>query len=101
MVIEAVLVLGSWYGTPFLGRKTASGEVFVSYKMTAAVKGFPIGGRPYYVLVRRNGKKLRVRVNDRCPLNRIDLSPAAAKYLGIDGIGMVTVARIPEGKLLP
>lgn len=77
----------SWYGKRFHGKKTASGEVYDMYGMTAAHPTLPI---PSYVRVTslNNGKSVVVRVNDRGPFakNRvIDLSYAAAhklKYLG-------------------
>lgn len=77
----------SWYGKRFHGRKTASGEVYDMYGMTAAHPTLPI---PSYVRVTslNNGKSVVVRVNDRGPFAKgrvIDLSYAAAhklKYLG-------------------
>jgi rare lipoprotein A len=44
---------------------------------------------------RRNGRSVVVRINDRGPFVRgrvVDLSPAAARALGISGIAPVTVA---------
>ena len=54
----------SWYGRQFHGRKTASGERYDMFKMTAAHPTLPI---PSYVRVtnRRNGKTVVVRINDR------------------------------------
>lgn len=74
----------SWYGRKFHGRRTANGEVYDAYAMTAAHKTLPI---PSYVRVTNlgNGKTAIVRVNDRGPFhgNRlIDLSWAAATKLG-------------------
>lgn len=75
----------SWYGKKFHGRKTASGEPYDMYKLTAAHRTLPI---PSYVRVTNlsNKKSLIVRVNDRGPFGRariIDLSYAAAKQLDI------------------
>lgn len=75
--------IGSWYGKKFHGQKTASGEIYDMYKMTAAHPTLPI---PSYVRVTnlKNGKQVVVRVNDRGPFhsNRIiDLSYAAARKL--------------------
>ena len=73
----------SWYGKKFHGRKTANGEIYDMYKMTAAHKTLQI---PSYVKVRNleNGREIIVRVNDRGPFHGdriIDLSYAAATKL--------------------
>lgn len=88
----------SWYGHKFHGRRTASGELYSMYGLTAAHKTLPI---PSYVRVRnvRNGKEVIVRVNDRGPFisgRVIDLSYAAAIKLDIAeaGVGQVEVARL-------
>jgi rare lipoprotein A len=77
--------LASWYGTKFHGRRTASGELFSVYGLTAAHRTLPI---PSYVRVRSvaTGKEVIVRVNDRGPFHStrvMDLSYAAAVKLGI------------------
>jgi len=81
--------IASWYGTKFHGRKTANGEVYNMYGMTAAHKTLPI---PSYVRVTnlKNKRSVVVRINDRGPFhdNRlIDLSYAAAIKLGIQQTG--------------
>lgn len=81
----------SWYGSKFHGHKTANGEVYDMYKMTAAHKTLPL---PSFVKVTNlsNGKTVVVRVNDRGPFHGkriIDLSYAAAKKIGIAGVGKV------------
>lgn len=88
----------SWYGNKFHGRRTASGELYSMYGLTAAHKTLPI---PSYVRVRnvRNGKEVIVRVNDRGPFisgRVIDLSYAAAIKLDIAaaGVGQVEIARL-------
>lgn len=90
--------IASWYGRKFHGHRTASGEIYNMYAMTAAHTRLPL---PTYVEVTnlRNGRKVVVRVNDRGPFhpNRlIDLSWAAAKKLGITetGTGLVEVRAI-------
>lgn len=88
--------IASWYGKPFHGRKTANGERYDMHRMTAAHKTMPL---PSYALVRNraNGKEVIVRVNDRGPFKRgrvIDLSYAAAKVIGIAGLGTVEVIRL-------
>lgn len=85
--------VASWYGTKFHGRRTASGEMFSMYGLTAAHRTLPI---PSYARVRnvRNGKETIVRVNDRGPFHSsrvIDLSYAAAVKLGIVSLGSAEV----------
>lgn len=88
----------SWYGNKFHGRRTASGELYSMFGLTAAHKTLPI---PSYVRVRnaRNGKEVIVRVNDRGPFHPgrvIDLSYAAAVKLDIvnHGVGQVEISRL-------
>lgn len=83
----------SWYGLKFHGHKTANGEVYSIYEMTAAHKTLPI---PCYVKVTNlaNGRSAIVRVNDRGPFHEgriIDLSYAAATKLGYAGQGVAQV----------
>jgi len=85
--------LASWYGHPFHGRRTSSGEPYDMYKMTAAHKEVPI---PCYMRVTNleNGKSIIVRVNDRGPFHDgrvIDLSYVAAKKLGVHAKGTLPV----------
>jgi rare lipoprotein A len=88
--------LASWYGRKFHGRRTASGEVYNMYAMTAAHKTLPI---PSYARVRNpaNGKEVLVRVNDRGPFVKgriVDLSYTAALKLGVNGLAPVELERI-------
>ena len=92
--------MASWYGKKFHGQKTASGEVYDMFAMTAAHPTFPI---PSFARVTnlKTGQWVVVRVNDRGPFhsNRvIDLSFAAASKIGIagPGSGMVEVERVFE-----
>ncbi len=83
----------SWYGPNFHGKKTANGETYNMYSLTAAHKILPMNT---YVRVEnlRNGKSLVVRINDRGPFVRnriIDLSYNAAKKLEIIGPGTAKV----------
>lgn len=85
--------LASWYGTKFHGRRTASGEMFSMYGLTAAHRTLPI---PSYARVRNlgNGKETIVRINDRGPFHSarvMDLSYAAAVKLGIVSLGSAQV----------
>ena len=88
--------LASWYGGVFHGRRTALGERFDMNRMTAAHKTMPL---PSFALVRSRatGKEVVVRVNDRGPFiagRIIDLSRAAARELGISGVGRVEVRQL-------
>ena len=85
--------MGSWYGKQFHGKKTATGEIYDMFAMTAAHPTLPL---PSYALVTNleNGKSIVVRVNDRGPfLNSrvIDLSFAAARRLGYANKGTARV----------
>ena len=89
--------LASWYGRKFHGKRTASGEAYDMYAMTAAHPTLPL---PSYVRVRNpaNGAEVVLRVNDRGPFHRgriIDLSYTAAVKLGVQrGVAEVEVERI-------
>jgi len=93
--------LASWYGEPFHGRPTATGERYDMNAMTAAHKTMPL---PSYARVRnlKNGREVIVRVNDRGPFypgRVIDLSRAAARRLRIDGLQWVEVRRITHEEI--
>ncbi len=83
----------SWYGKKFHGRKTANGETYDMYAMTAAHKTLPLGT---WVRVDNlsNQKSVVVRVNDRGPFvtgRIIDLSYTAAEKIGVVGPGTAPV----------
>ena len=90
--------IASWYGRKFHNGKTATGETYDMYAMTAAHPTLPL---PSYARVTNvaSGKSVIVRVNDRGPFHPgriIDLSYAAAYRLGIaqKGSGEVDVESI-------
>ena len=69
----------SFYSMKLQFRKTASGERFNNYSMTAAHKTLPFGTR-VIVTNLNNGKTVKVRINDRGPFVKgriIDLTRAA------------------------
>ena len=75
----------SYYAHKFHGRPTASGEIFDMHKLSAAHKKLPFG-TIMEVENLSNGKKVRVRVNDRGPFKPgriLDLSLAAAKKIDL------------------
>ena len=89
--------LASWYGRKFHGRRTASGEVYDMYAMTAAHPTLPL---PSYARIRNpaNGREIIVRVNDRGPFHKgriVDLSYTAALKLDLlRGVAPVELERI-------
>ncbi len=83
----------SYYADKFEGRKTANGEVFDQSKNTAAHKTLPFGTK---VTVKnlKNGKTVKVRINDRGPFvagRIIDLSRKAAKNIDLVNAGVGSV----------
>lgn len=86
----------SWYGEGFEGKITANGEHFDPNSLTCAHRTLPLGS-----LVRvtnlRNHRTVVVRVNDRGPMledRMLDLSYAAARRIGLLGLGKVSIQRI-------
>lgn len=85
--------LASWYGEPFHGRATATGEIFDKNRVSAAHKTLPL---PSTVEVTNleNGRVMTIRVNDRGPFVHgriIDLSQRAAQLLGMEKKGVARV----------
>ena len=83
----------SYYGARHHGNKTASGERFDQYALTAAHRSLPFGTR-VQVTNLRNGKRVAVRINDRGPYSRgrlIDVSKAAAEQLDMLTSGIAPV----------
>jgi len=92
--------IASWYGPGFHGQRTASGEIYNMYKLTAAHRTLPLGT---YVLVKNleNGRSVVVKVNDRGPFvsgRIIDLSYAAAKRIGMLRKGTAKVRIVALGR---
>lgn len=85
--------LASWYGKEFDGLPTASGETFRPEKISAAHRTLPLGTL-VDVTNEKNGRSVRVKVNDRGPFvagRIVDLSKAAAAEIGSVGDGVVPV----------
>lgn len=83
----------SYYGKKFHGRKTASGEIYNMYKLSAAHRYLPFG-TVVEVVNTTNNRSVRVRINDRGPFVKdriLDLSYAAARKLGMIGSGVADV----------
>jgi len=85
--------VASWYGRPFHGRTTASGEVYDMEAMTAAHQELPFG-TVVEVYNLDNGRSTTVRINDRGPFvggRVLDLSRRAARELEMIGPGTARV----------
>ncbi len=90
---KAEVGMASWYGKKFHGKKTASGERFNMYALTAAHKTLPFDAR-VKVTNLSNKKSVKVRINDRGPWTKgriIDLSYGAARKIDMIDKGVVKV----------
>lgn len=86
--------IASWYGSVLNGHRTASGERFNMYAMTACHPTLPFGTQ-VRVTDLNTKKSVVVRINDRGILSEgriIDLSYAAAEELNITKAGLAPVA---------
>ena len=91
--------IASWYGHPYHGRPTASGEIYNMYDMTAAHRTLPFGTR-VNVHDLENGREVTVRINDRGPFVEgriIDLSYAAAQAMHMPSIAQVRLEILGYG----
>jgi rare lipoprotein A len=89
----------SWYGRPFQGHKTATGEPFDMNGLTCAHRSLPLGSW-IRVTNLKNRKSIFVRVNDRGPVPEdriVDLSYGAAQAVGIAGLGKVKLEAVRGG----
>ncbi|WP_198507399.1 septal ring lytic transglycosylase RlpA family protein [Mariprofundus ferrinatatus] len=96
--------IASWYGDAFHGKRTANGEWYDMYTLSAAHKTLPL---PTLVRVTNleNGRSVIVRVNDRGPFVKdrlIDLSYAAANSLGYmhNGTARVRVQTLDQSPVI-
>src|SRR6266702_8718595 len=98
--------LAWYYAEPYHGRRTASGEIFDSYRgLTAAHRTLP-----FNTLVRvtnkTNGREVDVKINDRGPFvdgRVIDLSVRAARQIDLvrAGVAPVKLKILKEGSVAP
>jgi rare lipoprotein A len=91
--VHALHGLASWYGGVFNGRRTASGERFDMYAMTACHPTLPFGSLVRVVNL-DNGRSVVVRITDRGYLyggRILDLSYAAAQRLAMTKPGLAPV----------
>ncbi len=83
----------SFYSDSFIGKATASGEIYDANQLTAAHRSLPFGTK-LKVTNLENRRSVVVRVNDRGPFvsgRIIDLSNRAAKELDIVPKGVAHV----------
>jgi rare lipoprotein A len=90
--------LASWYGADFHHKRTANGERFDMYALTAAHRTLPLNSY-VRVTVLATGRSVVVRINDRGPYvadRIIDLSARAARDLGMreNGVERVRVTLV-------
>ncbi|WP_220753486.1 septal ring lytic transglycosylase RlpA family protein [Shewanella sp. KT0246] len=90
---HALVGQASWYGNPFHGRLTASGEKYNMRAYTAAHKTLPFG-----TIVRAtntaNNKSVDVKINDRGPFVKgrvIDLSQKSFQQIASTNQGIVPI----------
>lgn len=80
---EAGTAKATFYANKFVGRRTASGEVYSHGKMTAAHGSLPFGTR-VRVTNPATGRSVCVKVNDRGVHGaHFDLSQGAARAIGV------------------
>ena len=92
-VVQGEEGIASWYGHPFHGRSTSSGETYDMYDYTAAHRTLPFGTQ-VRVHDLANGQTVDVRINDRGPFIEgriIDLSYVAAQAIHMVGTGTALV----------
>jgi rare lipoprotein A len=90
---ELLRGVASWYGTVFNGRRTASGERFDMYELTACHPTLPFGSLVRVVNL-DNKRSVVVKITDRGYLNEgriLDLSFAAAERLEMTKAGLAHV----------
>jgi rare lipoprotein A len=92
--VSAEQGIASRYGRDS-GKQVACGGALNENRLTAAHNSLPCGSR-VRVTNRVNGKSVVVTINDRGPFVRgrvIDLTPAAARAIGLSGLAHVSLGR--------
>ncbi|NOX38248.1 MAG: septal ring lytic transglycosylase RlpA family protein [Calditrichaeota bacterium] len=91
--LKVVYGKASYYGPKFHGKKTASGETFDMYALTAAHRSWPFN-TICRITNLKNQKTVVVRINDRGPFvpgRILDLSYGAARALDALEEGVIDV----------
>ena len=86
----------SFYGEEWNGRRTANGEIFNTYELTAAHKKLPFGTK-VKVVNKTTGKSVVVRINDRGPFVKgrtLDLSKKAFQSIASINKGVLKDSEI-------
>jgi rare lipoprotein A len=92
-VVDTAVGHASFYADKFIGKKTASGEIFSQEKLTCAHNTYPFGSK-VRVTNLKNGKTVVLRVNDRLHHRNprlVDLTRAGAAKLGFFKSGIIKV----------
>lgn len=98
-IIQGEEGIASWYGHPYHGRPTASGEIYNMYDLTAAHRTLPFGTQ-VRVHDLENGRDVLVRINDRGPFvagRIIDLSYSAAQSMHMPSLARVRLELLGQG----
>jgi rare lipoprotein A len=85
--------VASWYGDPYHGRPTSSGEIYDQEALTGAHRTLPVGTR-LRVENLDNGRFTELTVNDRGPFTEVrilDVSRRCARELELLGPGTARV----------
>jgi rare lipoprotein A len=88
---DYVMMIASWYGPRFHGRRTANMEIYDMNEMTAAHRSLPFGT---ILLLEYQGRYAVCRINDRGPFvdgRHLDVSRAVAEALGLVEPGVAEV----------
>jgi len=100
-VTQGEVGIASWYGHPYHGRRTANGEIYNMYDMTAAHRTLPFDTQ-VRVHNLENARSVLVRINDRGPFVEgriIDLSFASAQAMGMPSTALVRLEILGLGAL--
>ncbi|MEY3059650.1 MAG: hypothetical protein RL000_1002 [Bacteroidota bacterium] len=92
-VVDTAIGHASFYADKFIGKKTASGEIFSQDKLTCAHNTYPLGSK-IRVTNLKNGKSVILKVNDRLHHRNprlVDLTRAGATKLGFNKTGIIKV----------
>ncbi|MEN9371988.1 MAG: hypothetical protein RLZZ390_648 [Bacteroidota bacterium] len=92
-VVDTAVGHASFYADKFIGKKTASGEIFSQEKLTCAHNTYPFGSK-IRVTNLKNGKTVILKVNDRLHHRNprlVDLTRAGASKLGFNKTGIIKV----------
>jgi rare lipoprotein A len=92
-VVDTAVGHASFYSDKFIGKKTASGEIFSQDKLTCAHNTYPLGSK-VRVTNLKNGKTIVLKVNDRLHHRNprlVDLTRAGATKLGFHKSGIIKV----------